>query len=233
MLAAEWAGGACPLDTLSGVSLFSRKSSAATTAAVSATPETPAAPTVGKGAPTPKQRDKMPRRGPVPPPPQTQREAYKRAKSASIKPRSKEERRALAAERRERMMRGDDTAVLPRDRGPVRRYIRDLDDARRNLAGLLLPVRLVAFAASLLNPLAQLLSLLVMMAVLLASILDSYVSGRQIARKVRERFPNGDPNGLSMKGFSLGYYAFNRAMLPRRMRAPRARYRPGDEVPER
>jgi Protein of unknown function (DUF3043) len=213
------------------VSLFSRKSSAATAAAVTATPETPAAPTAGKGAPTPKRRDKEPRRGPVPPPPQTQREAYKRAKASSIRPRSKEERRALANERRERMMRGDDTAVLPRDRGPVRRYVRDLVDARRNLAGLLMPVLLIAFAASLFNPLAQLLSLVVMLTVLLASILDSYVSGRQIARKVRERFPNGDPTGLKTRGFSIGYYAFNRAMLPRRMRAPRTRYRPGDEVP--
>ncbi len=186
-------------------------------------------PTVGKGAPTPKRRDQQGRKGPVAPPPQTQREAYRRAKTQST-PMSKEERKVASGQRRERMMRGDDAAVLPRDRGPVRRYVRDLVDTRRNLSGLLLPVLLVAFLGSLVSPVIQVYGFLIMLVVMLASFSDAFVAGRQIKRKLDARFPKGDPNGLSTKGFAIGYYAFNRAMLPRRWRAPRPRYRVGDTV---
>lgn len=42
-------------------------------------------------------------------------------------------------ERRERMMAGEEAYLLPRDRGPVRRYVRDVVDSRRNLLGLFMP----------------------------------------------------------------------------------------------
>jgi hypothetical protein len=143
---------------------------------------------------------------------------------------TKEERKAAAAARRERMMRGDDAAVLPRDRGPVRRFVRDVVDARRNISGLLLPVLIFSFVMSTLSPLLQVYGMLLMIVVILASVADSVVLGRQISRRVRAKFPKGDPTGASTKGAALGYYAFNRAMLPRRLRAPRARLRPGDVV---
>ncbi len=208
------------------MSFFSRNKAAATPAetAVETTP------VVGKGAPTPKQRDKAPQRGPVAPPPMTQREAIKRSK-VQTKPMTKDERKAAGAVRREQMMRGDDNAVLPRDRGPVRRYVRNLVDSRRNLAGLILPVAVLSFV-SLLVQNAQIAILLpaVLMIFLIAAIIDGVISGRQINRKVRAKFPNGDPTKLSMKSFQIGYYAFQRAMLPRRWRAPRATYKPGDAV---
>ena len=206
---------------------FLRKKSepVAPTPAVVETPD----PAFGKGAPTPKRRDQEGRRGPVAPPPLTQREAYKRAKTQT-KPLSKDERKVASAQRRERMMRGDDAAVLPRDRGPVRRYVRDLVDSRRNLSGLLLPVLLIAFLGSLISPIIQVYGFMVMLVVMLASFTDAYFAGRQIKRSVDAKFPKGDPNGLSVKGFALGYYAFNRSMLPRRWRAPRPRLRVGDTV---
>ena len=49
---------------------------------------------------------------------------------------------------------------------------------------------------------------------ILAAVADSIVLGRQISRRVQEKFPKGDPTGMSTKGSALGYYAFNRAMLP-------------------
>ncbi|WP_084271320.1 DUF3043 domain-containing protein, partial [Mycobacterium avium] len=59
---------------------------------------------------------------------------------------SREERRADKAanrarmsERRERMMAGEEGYLLPRDQGPVRRYVRDIVDSRRNLLGLFMP----------------------------------------------------------------------------------------------
>ncbi|MEP6981703.1 MAG: DUF3043 domain-containing protein [Nakamurella sp.] len=208
------------------MSIFSKKTAVTTPVAA----VEPAGPVVGKGAPTPKQREKAPHRGPVPPPPKTQREAFKRAKTPSGAPMSKEEKKAAAASRRERMMRGDDSAVLARDRGPVRRYVRDVVDARRNISGLLLPVLIFSFVMSTLSPLLQVYGMILMLVVILASVADSVVLGRQISRRVRDKFPQGDPTGVSVKGSALGYYAFNRAMLPRRFRAPRSRLRPGDTV---
>ena len=52
-------------------------------------------PTVGKGRPTPKRREAEGRRGPVAPPPKTQREAIKRSKEQG-KSLSKDEKRAMA-----------------------------------------------------------------------------------------------------------------------------------------
>ncbi len=185
-----------------------------------------------KGAPTPKRREKEVRRGPVAPPPRTQREALKRSKTTSSgKTLTKDERRAANLVRREAMMRGDQGAVLPRDRGPVRQYVRDLVDARRNLAGLLLPIALLSFVTLMIpSPAIQLYAPLVLMVFLLAAIADGVVFGRQITRKAAAKFPKGDPSGQSMRGRSLGYYAFQRAMLIRRWRAPRATKRPGDSV---
>ena len=118
------------------MSFLRRKPTDQTAATATPTPAEESTPTVGKGRPTPKRREAEGRRGPVAPPPMTQREAIKRSKEQG-KSLTKEERRALSAERRERMMSGDEKYVLPRDRGPVRAYVRDLVDARRNIAGIL------------------------------------------------------------------------------------------------
>src|SRR5579884_3322216 len=65
--------------------------SEATTEAAAAGRNSGKATTAGKGRPTPKRRDaEGRRRGPVPPPPRTQREAMKRARG------NKEERRRAA-----------------------------------------------------------------------------------------------------------------------------------------
>ena len=185
---------------------------------------------LGKGAPTPKRREKEQRRGPVAPPPMTQREALKRAKTQT-KPLNKTERKVQAAERRERMMKGDDRYVLARDKGPVRAYVRQIVDSRRNLAGVLLPTAILSFVVLLVpNEFVQLYFPLILMIVLLAAVADAVVFGRQISRRVAAKFPKGDPTGLPVRGRSLGFYAFNRAMLPRRWRAPRPTVSHGDDV---
>jgi hypothetical protein len=48
-------------------------------------------------------------------------------------------RRADMSDRREKMMAGDDAYLLPRDKGPVRRLVRDIVDSRRNVLGLFMP----------------------------------------------------------------------------------------------
>ena len=190
----------------------------------------PAAPTIGKGRPTPKRNQATGRRGPVAPPPKTQREALKRSKDVG-KTLTKEERRVQSTQRRERMMRGDDAFVLPRDRGPVRAFVRDVTDARRNVAGILLPVAVLSFVILLIrSATVQIIGPLVLLVAILAAVVDSIVFGRQLARRVAERFPKGDPSGLSIKPRSLSFYAFNRACLIRKWRVPRPRVGRGDPV---
>jgi Protein of unknown function (DUF3043) len=215
------------------VSFLRRKPTDGTDPADSETVKSPAdeaLPTVGKGRPTPKRREAEGRRGPVAPPPQTQREAMKRSKVQG-KSMTKDERRAQARANREKMMSGDEKHMLPRDRGKVRAYVRDLVDTRRNVAGILLPIALLSFVVLLIPvPIVQAYGPLVLLVAITAAIIDSVIFGRQIVKKVRAKFPNGDNSGQSTKGSALGFYAFNRACLIRRWRVPRARVGPGTKI---
>jgi hypothetical protein len=196
---------------------------------VEPTPEPPA--DGKKGRPTPKRREAEGRtRGPVAPPPKTQREAMKRSKEQRSSM-SKDERRAAARTNRERMMAGDERYLLPRDRGKVRAYVRDLVDARRNVAGILLPIAVLSFVILLVPvQLIQAYGPLVLLVAIAAAVIDSIIFGRQISKKVAAKFPQGDSSGQSTKGYSLGFYAFNRACLIRRWRAPRPRVETGQQI---
>ena len=212
------------------MSFLRRKTTDQTAATATSAPAEESTPTVGKGRPTPKRREAEGRRGPVAPPPMTQREAIKRSKEQG-KSLTKEEKRALSAERRERMMSGDEKYVLPRDRGPVRAYVRDLVDARRNIAGILLPIAVLSFVILLIPiPTVQSYGPLVLLVAIIAAILDTVIFARTIGQKVRARFPKGDSSELSTKGSALGFYAFNRACLFRRWRVPRPRVAVGEKI---
>ena len=212
------------------MSFLRRKPTGQTAATASPTPAEESTPTVGKGRPTPKRREAEGRRGPVAPPPMTQREAIKRSKEQG-KSLTKEEKRALSAERRERMMSGDEKYVLPRDRGQVRAYVRDLVDARRNIAGILLPIAVLSFVILLIPiPTVQSYGPLVLLVAIVAAILDTVVFARAIGQKVTAKFPKGDSSDLSTKGSALGFYAFNRACLFRRWRVPRPRVAVGTKI---
>ncbi|MGH3751192.1 MAG: DUF3043 domain-containing protein [Pseudonocardiaceae bacterium] len=178
--------------------------------------------TAGKGRPTPSRREAEGRkRGPAPPPPRTQREALRRMRG------SKEERRTAAAARRERMMAGDEKYLLPRDRGPVKAYVRDLVDSRRNLAGLFMPLALLVIVAILVpSPVVQQYVSLVSMAMLVTMIVEGVLLGRIVNRRVRERFPDASGSRVS-----LGFYAMTRATQLRRLRVPKPRVSPGDPIP--
>ncbi len=205
--------------------------STADAAAVPVEPEPEVLPDGKKGRPTPKRRDAEGRsRGPVAPPPKTQREAMKRSKDQRSSM-SKEERRVAARTNRERMMAGDERYLMPRDRGKVRAYVRDLVDSRRNVAGILLPIAVLSFII-LLVPLqiVQAYGPLVLLVAIAAAVIDSIIFGRQISKKVKAKFPNGDNSGQSTRGSSLGFYAFNRACLIRRWRAPRPRVEIGEQI---
>ena len=184
--------------------------------------------TPGKGRPTPKRREaEQRRRGPVAPPPRTTREAMKRARG------NKDERKELAAKRREirttqreRMMAGDDKYLMPRDKGPVKAYLRDTVDSRRNLLGLFMPLAILIFVALLVpDPRVQSFTTLLCLLMLVAMIIEGLFMGSRLTRQVRAKFPKE-----TVRGLSIGWYAFIRASQIRKLRVPKPRVRAGEKI---
>ncbi|MGO9155196.1 DUF3043 domain-containing protein [Mycobacterium sp.] len=179
-----------------------------------------------KGRPTPK-RDEAARRGtrkgPIAPAPRTASEARARRKSLAGPKLSREERRAQRVsnrakmtDRRERMMAGEEAYLLPRDQGPIRRYVRDVVDSRRNLLGLFMPSALALLFISLGVPQLQLYMSPVMVGLMAVMGVDAVILGRKVGKMVDAKFPTNTESH-----WKLGMYAAGRASQMRRMRAPR------------
>ncbi|MGY1773350.1 DUF3043 domain-containing protein [Blastococcus sp. SYSU D00813] len=188
-----------------------------------AAPDTPADLTAelvkaGKGRPTPKRSEAQARRpGPPPPPPATRKEAYKRMR---------EQQAARRASTRERMAMGDDSYLPARDRGPVRKLVRDVVDSRRNLGSFFLPIAaLILVGYFVPSPAVQGYTVLMWMAYFLVFIGDSVVLGRRISRTVRDRFPNE-----KTKPRSLVWYGISRSTMIRRWRFPKPEVAVGQQV---
>ena len=169
----------------------------------------------GKGRPTPKRTEAQGRRpGPPPPPPTTRKEAYKRMREQQAANRGTA--RAAAA-------RGDDGYLPARDRGPVRKLVRDIVDARRNAGSFfLLVAALVLLGNFVPNEQVRSYTVSLWLVFFLVIIADSVVLGRRIKRTVLERFPNQDHK---MKG--LVWYGITRATMVRRWRFPKPEVRLG------
>jgi Protein of unknown function (DUF3043) len=190
--------------------------------------------TAPKGKPTPKRSEAARRRGPVAPAPMTAAEARRRRKEIGGPKLTRDERkserlarRADMSERREKMMAGEDAYLLPRDKGPVRRFVRDVVDSRRNVLGLFMPAALgllffmLALPSLLAGPILS-YAMLVLVAIM---VIDGFIVGRKVNRLVDEKFPDNTESG-----WKLGFYAASRASQVRRMRAPRPQVNRGDKV---
>jgi hypothetical protein len=188
--------------------------------------------TAPKGRPTPK-RNQTRTRGPVAPAPMTAAEARKRRK-ANRQSLSKDERkaekltrRADQAERREKMMAGDDAYLLPRDKGALRKFTRDIVDSRRNVLGLFMPAALALVFVMLSLPSVQIQYYVqfVMLGLVLVMVIDGLLIARRVNKGVDAKFP-----GNAESGWKLGFYAASRASQLRRMRAPRPQVERGAKV---
>lgn len=119
---------------------------------------------------------------------------------------------------RHAMMTGDEAGLPARDKGPVRRYIRDHIDARVNLAEFMLPVMLVVLALSFLRTSTILFFVTILTyAVLLTAIVDTFLMWRRLRKKLGAKFGE---EAAGAKG--NGMYAAMRAFQLRRSRMPRA-----------
>lgn len=187
----------------------------------------------GKGRPTPK-RDAGKRRGPVSPAPLTSAEARQRRKELRGPKLSRKERkvesagrRARMADNREKMMTGDEAYLLPRDKGQVRAFARDIVDSRRNVLGLFMPLALFLIFAMFAVPSVQVQMWMTpaMLVLMLVMVVDGVFVGRLVNKRVAERYPTSEESG-----FKLGWYAASRASQLRKMRAPRPRVNRGEPV---
>ncbi len=189
----------------------------------------------GKGKPTPRRRDQERARGlrtgPVTAP-VTRKEAKARRKATEASM-TKDERKAARSvqrdareERRQLMMQGDDRYVLSRDRGEVRRFVRDWVDTHRRLINWFMPLALFVIIFQLIpDPTLAFYSQNLFLILIAVVVVDGILLGRTVNRVVRERFPSTDDTG-----FGLGWYAVMRATQPRMLRTPRPRVRPGDAI---
>ena len=167
----------------------------------------------GKGRPTPKRKQAEIKPG----------ASLAPAKTRAEKKAQREELRKARVAQRNAFLRGDESALPPRDRGPVRRYVRNLVDARVNVGEFFLPLIFIVLLISLSrNQYIAILSILAMYAVLLIAVIDGWFLGRRVKKRVKEKFPNEDTKGLAL-------YAFLRSTQMRRMRAPKPLVKRGEK----
>lgn len=172
----------------------------------------------GKGRPTPKRSEAQGRRpGPPPPPPTTRKEAYRRMR---------EQQKAGRAGARQAARQGDEAFLPARDRGPVRRTVRDVVDARRNVGSWFLAIAGVALVGTFVpNEALRGYASLLLFSFFALLIVDSIVLGRKIKRTLAARFPDG-----TQKTRGAVWYGISRATMIRRWRFPKPEVPLGADV---
>lgn len=174
-------------------------------------------PVMGKGRATPRRRDAESARRTRARVPQGRKEA-----SLVRRTRVREER----ARQTEAMRTGDDTFMPLRDKGPVKRFVRDSVDSRRHVAEYFLPIVLLVTFASLpfaANPRLAFVPNVVLLAVLVIVVVDSLLTTRRLRRDITARFGAGNVKGNL-------FYGVLRSTQFRRIRQPRPQVKPGARV---
>ena len=169
----------------------------------------------GKGRATPtrreaEQRNRRPAIG-APAPPRGATRAERKAQRAERTSAARQERQL----QRVALANGDERHLPARDKGPVRRYVRDYVDARLNLGEFFLPLALISILFSLVRiDEAKLISTLVLYVMILAIAVDSFLLRRRIIRLVEEKF--GDKGTAGVGGYGLiRALQFRRARMPK------------------
>ena len=120
-------------------------------------------------------------------------------------------------------MRGEESALPPRDRGPVRKFVRNFVDSRRSVAEYLLPLLFVVLIVSRIAKL-QVIAVGLMYLVFVGAMVEGFLLTRRIKREVHTRFPDASTKGIGMYGWS-------RSTQLRRLRAPSPQVKAGDKLP--
>jgi hypothetical protein len=151
----------------------------------------------------------------------------KEREQARIRPlvgdRSKEakqaERQRIREERvkaREGMMAGDERYLTLRDRGPQRKYVRDLVDARFTAGEMVLPALFIVVLATFVNSyLVQLITLFSMWGLFGIVAIDAWFVSRMVKKRVAKKF------GADRMEGGLGWYGAMRSIQMRALRIPK------------
>jgi hypothetical protein len=185
----------------------------------SSEPETPTtdATASGKGRPTP-----------------TRKEAEAAARARAKVPRTRKEQAAAqraargdtSRKMREAMKTGDEKYLPARDRGPVRRFIRDFVDSRFSFIELMVPLLIVSMVLGYSGSRTMVqLGNTVLFTTLLVIVFDIVMLRFRLRRELERRFP-GEPT----KGTTL--YAAMRSLQMKFLRMPKARVKIGEKLPE-
>lgn len=159
-----------------------------------------------KNRPTPKRRDQEAAR----------RQPLVVADRKEAKQIERQKRREQLARTRKALETGDEAGLPPRDKGPVKRYIRDYVDARRNLGEFLLPIMLIVLALSLVRQQTIFtISVALTWASVLAVVVDSALMWRGLKKRIVAKFgADAVPRGAVA-------YAVMRVFQLRRQRMPK------------
>ena len=182
-----------------------------------------ASPTVNQGKPGGKGR-------PTP----SRKEAQAAAKARAKVPRSRKE--MAAAQRKARgessqnvraaMKAGDERYYMPRDKGPVRRFVRDLVDSRFSIIELLIPILLINIVFSFSGqPALVSIGNTLLLTGLLVMIFDMVRLRFRLRKELDRRFPDESHKGLT-------YYAVTRSLQMKFMRLPKSKVKIGQQLPE-
>ena len=99
-------------------------------------------------------------------------------------------------------MRGDENAMPLRDRGPVRRFIRDEVDSRRSIGEYFMPVIFIVLILSVVpNMFVNAIALIFMYAVILYAFADGFFFTRKLKKQIIEKFPDANTQGLGIYGW--------------------------------
>jgi hypothetical protein len=171
----------------------------------------------GKGRPTPTRKEAeaaAKARAKVPRTRKEQMQRQRQSKTAS----SKEVRAAMKA--------GDERYLLARDKGPVRRFIRDYVDSRFSFVELMIPILIVTMILGYSGS-SQLATIgnTLLFGMLLLVVLDLVLLRRRLRKQLAIRFPDEPVKGTT-------YYAVTRSLQMKFMRMPKAKVKIGQELPD-
>ena len=171
----------------------------------------------GKGRPTP-----------------TRKEAEAAARARAKVPRTRKEQAAAqrsargdtSRRMREAMKTGDERYLPSRDRGPVRRFIRDFVDSRFSFIELMVPLLIVSMILGYSGSRGMVeLGNTVLFTTLLVIVVDIVMLRFRLRRELARRFP-----GESTKGATL--YAAMRSLQMKFLRLPKPQVKIGEKLPE-
>lgn len=171
----------------------------------------------GKGRPTPSRK-----------------EAEAAAKARAKVPRTRKQQmlaqRGAKAESsktvRAGMKAGDERYLLARDKGPVRRFIRDFVDSRFSFVELMVPLLIVTLVLGYSgNTYLVGVGNTVLLGTVLLVAFDIILMRFRLRRELARRFPDEPTKGTT-------YYAVMRALQMKFMRMPKAQVKIGQTLPE-